>query len=297
MPIECLLQVPELQALELDNIAKHLKKTIPKLSYEIKAEITTAFNKSTAIIVNTVGFLEWAAINKAQEYFKASIYPIGPFHKYAENPTNSNSVLKEDTGCIAWLNQHPPRSVLYVSFGSLASMSEKDLLETALGLAQSNQPFLWVVRPRMILGGRDWAEILPSDVIEKINEMGLVVGWAPQRQVLGHSSIGGFWTHCGWNSTIEGICEGLPMICRPFFGDQFWNVKYISKVWKIGMELEGEIERENVERIVREVMVGEEGGEMRKRALELKDEVELCYKEGGTTYTYINQLVDLITSF
>ncbi|XP_021715427.1 UDP-glycosyltransferase 76E4-like [Chenopodium quinoa] len=289
VPIESLVQVPELKALELGKVAEHLN--------ELNAAVATAFNKSIAIIVNTMGFLEWAAINKAQEYFKATVYPIGPFHLYAENTNKSNSLLNEDPTCIAWLNQHPPRSVLYVSFGSLASMSEKDLLETATGLVQSNQPFLWVIRPKMVIGGRCWAEILPRDLIERIEETGLVVSWAPQRQVLGHGSIGGFWTHCGWNSTIEGVCEGVPMICKPFFGDQFWNAKYITKVWKIGIEIENEIERVNVERIIKELMVGEKGKEMRKRAMDLKDKVELCYKDGGTSYKYVDQLVELIASF
>uniref|UniRef100_A0A803LX57 Uncharacterized protein n=1 Tax=Chenopodium quinoa TaxID=63459 RepID=A0A803LX57_CHEQI len=234
VPIESLVQVPELKALELGKVAEHLN--------ELNAAVATAFNKSIAIIVNTMGFLEWAAINKAQEYFKATVYPIGPFHLYAENTNKSNSLLNEDPTCIAWLNQHPPRSVLYVSFGSLASMSEKDLLETATGLVQSNQPFLWVIRPKMVIGGRCWAEILPRDLIERIEETGLVVSWAPQRQVLGHGSIGGFWTHCGWNSTIEGVCEGVPMI------------------W---MQIENEIERKNVKRIVRDLMVDEKGKEMR----------------------------------
>lgn len=298
VPIESLLQVSDLQALEWDKVATRMNEIAPpQLLFEVKVAVATAFNKSTAVIVNTMGFLERAAIEKTQEYFKASIYPIGPFHKHVENSTKCNSLFEEDPTCIAWLNQHPQKSVLYVSFGSLASMSEKDLLETAMGLVQSNQPFLWVVRPKMILGGREWAEILPRCLIERIKEAGLIVAWAPQREVLGHGSIGGFWTHCGWNSTIEGICEGVPMICRPFFGDQFWNAKYISKVWVIGMELESEIERENVERIVKELMVGEKGQEMKKRALELKERVELCYKEGGTSYKYINQLVDLIASF
>lgn len=93
-------------------------------------------------------------------------------------------------------------------------------MEIACGLAENEQPFLWVVRPKLVNGSQS---SLPKDFLEAVARRGHIVTWAPQQEVLAHCAIVGFWTHCGWNLTIESICEGMPMICLPFFGDQKMN--------------------------------------------------------------------------
>jgi UDP:flavonoid glycosyltransferase YjiC (YdhE family) len=124
------------------------------------------------------------------------------------------------------------------------------------------------------------------------------VKWAPQKEVLAHSAVGGFLSHCGWNSTLESICEGIPMICKPCFGDQGVNTRYVSHVWKVGLELESRnLERGEIERAVRRLMVGEEGKELRKRSKYLKKTVELCTKEGGSSSNSLNKLIKIIMSF
>jgi UDP:flavonoid glycosyltransferase YjiC (YdhE family) len=122
------------------------------------------------------------------------------------------------------------------------------------------------------------------------------VNWAPQKEVLAHGAVGGFLTHCGWNSTLESIFEGIPMICRPCFGDQRVNARYVSHVWKIGLELENEMERGEIERAVRKVMAEKEGEALRERAKNLKENIELCIKEGGSSYNSLNRLVEMIMS-
>ncbi|GAB2212610.1 hypothetical protein Droror1_Dr00020586 [Drosera rotundifolia] len=120
--------------------------------------------------------------------------------------------------------------------------------------------------------------------------------WAPQMQVLKHDSVGGFWSYCGWNSTPESVCEGLPMICRPFFGDQFVNTMYITRVWKIGLELEkNEFERGNITECIRKLQVEKDGQEMRDRAALLKAKVMASLKK-GSSQKYLDQLADLISS-
>ena len=117
--------------------------------------------------------------------------------------------------------------------------------------------------------------------------------WAPQKDVLAHPAVGGFWSHCGWNSTLESMAEGVPMICKPWFSDQRVNTRYVSHVWRVGIELE-ELERGEIERAVRTLMLDDEGKETRKRAKELKNEIEACTREGGSSYNALNQLVNFI---
>lgn len=156
-------------------------------------------------------------------------------------------MLEEETDCLLWLDKQANNSVIYVSLGSLASMEAGEFAEMAWGLANSGQPFLWVVRPGSV-GGSEWIELLPEGFKEATPETGCIVRWAPQKDVLAHRAVGGFWTHCGWNSTLESISEGVPMICRPCFGDQNVNARYLCHVWRVGLELEGDLDRTERER-------------------------------------------------
>ena len=113
---------------------------------------------------------------------------------------------------------------------------------------------------------------------------------------LSHDAVGGFWSHCGWNSTPESISEGVPMICRPCFGDQRVNAMYVSRVWRIGLQLENELERGEIEKAVRRLMVDKEGEEMRQRTKNFKVEVKLCIGEGGSSYNSLNNFLELIKS-
>ena len=121
--------------------------------------------------------------------------------------------------------------------------------------------------------------------------------WAPQKEVLAHGAVGGFWSHCGWNSTLESVCEGVPMLCRPYFGDQGLSAKYVCSVWKVGLELEGVLERGKIERAIRRLMVETEGVEIGKTAKDLKHKAELCLSEDGSTYNALNELEQHILSF
>ncbi|KAK3423551.1 hypothetical protein EUGRSUZ_F00349 [Eucalyptus grandis] len=117
---------------------------------------------------------------------------------------------KEDLGCLEWLDLKPPGSVVYVNFGSITVMSQAQLVEFAWGLASSGQVFLWAIRPDLVVGD---AAILPPDFLVATRERSLLVSWCPQERVLSHSAVGGFLTHCGWNSTIESIATGVPVVC------------------------------------------------------------------------------------
>ncbi|KAL5580889.1 hypothetical protein UlMin_013331 [Ulmus minor] len=282
--------VPNLHPLRF----KDLSFPIPHLDkFVFLVEKTFNNRTSSAIISNTVDCLEHSTLEQIRKQRQVPIFDIGPIHKIA--PSISSSLIEEDRNCIAWLDKQPHNSVIYVSSsGSIASLKEKEAAEMAWGLASSNQPFLWVIRPGSIQGS-NWIELLPEGFQDAVAQRGCVVKWVPQKEVLAHKAVGGFWSHCGWNSTLEGIAEGVPMICKPFNGDQWVNARYLNHVWRVGLELE-ELERGEIERAVRKLLLDNEGKEIRARAQEMKTKFEHSIREGGSSYNSLNGLVDLIIS-
>ncbi|EER99196.1 UDP-glycosyltransferase 74E2 [Sorghum bicolor] len=182
----------------------------------------------------------------------------------------------------AWLDAQQARSVLYVSFGSMASLGADQMGEIAEGLYGSGKPFLWVVRATET--GK-----LPEGFADKAREAsrGLLVSWCPQLEVLAHPAVGCFFTHCGWNSTVEALSAGVPMVAMPDWSDQTTNAKYIQDVWRVGVRVRpdarGVVRSEEVERCVRDVMEGEMGKEFRNRALDWSGKARKAMSEGGSS--------------
>ncbi|XP_019092967.1 PREDICTED: UDP-glycosyltransferase 76E2-like [Camelina sativa] len=247
---------------------------------------------SSAVIINSASCLESSSLARLQQKLQVPVYPIGPLHIAA---SASSSLLEEDRSCIEWLGKQKPSSVIYISLGSLAVMQTKDMLEMAWGLSNSNQPFLWVIRPGSVPGS-EWTESLPEEFNKLVSERGYIVKWAPQIEVLRHPAVGGFWSHCGWNSTLESIGEGVPMICRPFTGDQRVNARYVESVWRIGVLLEGELDKGFVESSVKRLTVGEEGADMRKRAIALKEKLIVSARSGGSSCSSLDDFVNSLTT-
>lgn len=267
----------------------------PEAFYKLVCRFIDECKKSSGIIWNTYEELESSALTKLRQDFSVPMYPIGPFHKYSLPGSTSTSLLTPDQSCITWLDKQEHKSVVYVSFGSIVAISEAEFLEIAWGLANSNQPFLWAIRPGTIRGS-EWLEPLPSEFLENLGGRGYIVKWAPQEQVLKHPAVGAFWTHNGWNSTLESVCEGVPMICMPSFGDQKINAKYASDVWKVGVQLENKLERREIEKIIRKVTLGDEAKEIRENVMNLKEKANVCLKEGGSSYCFLDSLVSEILS-
>jgi UDP:flavonoid glycosyltransferase YjiC (YdhE family) len=127
--------------------------------------------------------------------------------------------------------------------------------------------------------------------VDEISDRGLIVSWCPQEKVLNHPSVGGFLTHCGWNSTTESICAGVPMLCWPFFGDESTNCRFICNEWEIGIEINTNVKRGEVEKLVNELMVGEKVKKMRKKAMELKKKAEEDTRQGGRSYMNLDKVI------
>ncbi|KAK6161565.1 hypothetical protein DH2020_004946 [Rehmannia glutinosa] len=184
------------------------------------------------------------------------------------------------------VNNQPPKSVLFVSFGSGGTLSLDQFTELALGLEMSKQRFLWVVRtPQENIAaaylntgkniGNNPLDYLPQGFLERTKERGLVVAsWAPQIQVLSHGSIGGFLTHCGWNSILESVVLGVPLIAWPLCFEQKMNAVVLRDGLKAAIRVEenenGIVERGYVSETVKQLMEGEEGKRIRERIMDLK---------------------------
>uniref|UniRef100_A0A6N2L8V7 anthocyanidin 3-O-glucosyltransferase n=1 Tax=Salix viminalis TaxID=40686 RepID=A0A6N2L8V7_SALVM len=180
------------------------------------------------------------------------------------------NLWKEDRACLQWLDTKEPKSVVYVNFGSITVMTAGQLVEFAMGLANSKISFLWIIRPDLVTGE---SAVLPAEFAETENRS-FITSWCPQEEVLNHPAVGGFLTHSGWGSTIESLCAGVPMVCWPFFADQAMNCRYSCNEWGVGMEIDNNVKREEVKMLVKELMEGGEGEKMREKAMEWKREKE-----------------------
>ncbi|XP_027165794.1 UDP-glycosyltransferase 74E2-like [Coffea eugenioides] len=205
-----------------------------------------------------------------------------------------NFFTPDSGACLKWLDTKETGSVVYVSFGSMSDLGENQMQEIACGLMNCTCNFLWVVRPSE-------ESKIPRDFMFESQERGLIVNWCPQPKVLSHRAVGCFMTHCGWNSTIEALSLGVPMVTMPVWADQTTNSKYIVDVWKVGLRVKGSEEREmvtreEVERTIREVMHGEKTSELRSNALRWKELAKEANSEGGSSDKNIEEFVSSVES-
>ncbi|CAN4080913.1 unnamed protein product [Withania somnifera] len=220
-------------------------------------------------------------------------------------PAKLDRVSNRKDICLEWLNKQPPRSVLYVSFGTTTSFSDREIKELAMGLEQSKQRFLWVLRDADrgdIFKGEARRLELPEGLEERVKGVGLVVReWAPQPEILAHSSIGGFMSHCGWNSCIESITMGVPIASWPMHSDQPKNGFLVTEMLKIGLIVREWEKREElvsasiIENVVRKLMASEEGDVIRKRAEELGEAVRRSTEKGGASRMELDSFIEHIT--
>ncbi|XP_057475856.1 7-deoxyloganetic acid glucosyl transferase-like [Actinidia eriantha] len=255
--------------------------------------------RADGLILNTFEDLEGPLLSHIRTLCP-NLYAIGPLHAHLKSrlatvsQSSSGSFRQEDRTCIAWLDQQPPKSVLYVSFGSLATITKDQLMEFWYGLVNSGKRFLWVIRSDS-LSSRDLERQFPAELREGTRERGYIVGWAPQVEVLAHSSVGGILTHSGWNSTLESMFEGVPMICWPCFVDQHVNSRFVGEVWGLGLDMKDTCDRVIVEKMVRDLME-ERRNEFAQSADRMADLARQSVREGGSSYQNLDRLIEDIRS-
>ncbi|KAJ0093006.1 hypothetical protein Patl1_26893 [Pistacia atlantica] len=195
--------------------------------------------------------------------------------------------------CKTWLDSKEINSVIYVSFGSLSALGEEQMEELAYGLKRSNNFFLWVVR-------ESETEKLPKNFYEETSKKGLVVSWSPQLEVLAHKSVGCFMTHCGWNSTLEALSLGVPMVAMPQWTDQTTNAKYVEDVWQVGVRVrvneKGIVTREEIEICIKEVMEGERSKNIRRNSEKWKESAKEAVNDGGSSDENLEEFVTQLLS-
>ncbi|KAL8539139.1 hypothetical protein ACS0TY_000942 [Phlomoides rotata] len=252
--------------------------------------------QAQALILNTFQALDAPILSQISK-INPNIYAIGPLQAQLKTRLvqetgviNSNNLWKEDRSCLSWLDQQPSKSVIYVSIGSLVTMTKDQLIEIWHGLVSSGSRFLWVRRPGSVSGIDLEPDQVPLELSKGTKERGYIVSWAPQEEVLAHAATGGFLTHSGWSSTLESIVEGKPMICWPYFADQHVSSRYVGEVWKLGLDMKDTCDRITVEKMIREVM-GSRNDEFFRRAEEMAKLAKLSVSQGGSSFADLDRLI------
>ncbi|XP_027334997.1 hydroquinone glucosyltransferase-like [Abrus precatorius] len=272
-------------------------------TYKSYFDVCQTLSLVDGVIVNTFTDLEPNVIRALQEREGPCVYPVGPIIQ----TKSSNEV--NGSMCMTWLDNQPPTCVLYVSFGSGGTLSYDQFIELAFGLELSGHKFLWVVRgpndypaSAYFIGEKeeDPLTYLPNGFLDRTKGQGLVVpSWAPQIEVLSHGSIGGFLSHCGWSSTLESVVNGVPMIAWPLFAEQKMNAIILNDELKVALrpmvDESGIVKREEIAKIIKRVMEGKEGLEMRKRMNEFSDAAAFALGEHGSSMRALSSLTTEIT--
>ena len=252
------------------------------------------------IMVNSFTELEAGPVKYLQsiEPGKPPVYPVGPLIK------KESEVGSGENECMEWLDEQPLGSVLFVSFGSGGTLSNEQIAELALGLETSEQRFLWVVRtPNNIANAsyftvhsqNDPLDFLPEGFLSRTKGRAhLVPYWAPQAQILRHPSTGGFLSHCGWNSSLESVVCGVPMIAWPLYAEQKMNAITLSDDLNVALRPKagknGLIGRDEIAKIVKGLMEGEEGKVVRSRMKDLKDAAAKVLDRDGSSTKALSSL-------
>ncbi|KAJ1691243.1 hypothetical protein LUZ63_015398 [Rhynchospora breviuscula] len=280
---------------------------------KIRDDAAEAGRTADAIVLNTFEDLEGQFIELYEKEIGKKVWTVGPLNLYNKDEYskslrgNKQGVEKQEI-VLNWLDSHKCKSVLYISFGSIARKSSLQLKELGFGLEAAEKPFIWVLKEAEITP--ELNKWLSEDFETKIGKKGLVLrGWVPQLAILSHPSIGGFMTHCGWNSILESISLGVPVITWPHFSDQFTNEKLVVDVLGLGVSLGTEtvcwmpaeddetiwVHRDDIEKVVQKLMgEEEEAKEMRRRAADMADRAKKATDKGGSSYNNITRLIDSI---
>jgi UDP-glucosyl transferase 73C len=258
---------------------------------QIRKNIYEEEIRSSGVVMNSFQELEALYIESFEQITGKKVWTLGPMCLCNQDinamAARGNKASMDEAQCLRWLDLMKPGSVTFVSFGSLACTAPRQLVELGLGLEASKKPFVWVIKA--------------GDKFPQVEEW-LAEGFEERVK---DKAIGGFMTHCGWNSTIEGICAGIPMITWPHFAEQFVNERLVVDVLKTGVEVgvkavtqwgqeqtEVTVTRDAVEKAVSKLMDdGEAAEEMRMKAKEFGVKARKALEEGGSSYNNINLLI------
>ncbi|CAK9218020.1 unnamed protein product [Sphagnum troendelagicum] len=274
--------------------------------------------RATGFLVNSVYELETSIIEGLKDMLQTGcqvrrrILTIGPLDEeigcQASAREKPQAVEDNDNECLQWLSKQGRESVLYICFGTITAQGKQQMTEIAHGLESSGVHFLWVVRVlKNCENGTiiDVAKLLPEGFIERTKHRGLVYSsWAPQLQILVHPAVKGFLTHCGWNSIMEGIAMGVPMIAWPNYGEQMMNCRLCVDILNIAIPVQkttGEFEeivgQDEVKRIAALLMEDMETAHFLKKNVEKHSKsMAAAHAHGGSSKANLDLFVDELNS-
>ncbi|XP_071918414.1 hydroquinone glucosyltransferase-like [Coffea arabica] len=272
-------------------------------AYNLLLELCKEYGSADGILINSFVELEFGALKALKEegWFKPPIYPVGPLIQ----TRSINEVVPESSGCLEWLNNQPTKSVLFVCLGSGGTLSQEQINEMAFGLEMSEQRFLWIVRsPHQTAANAAFftnksvnnpLNFVPKGFLKRTKEKGLVVpSWAPQIQVLSHGSTGGFVSHCGWNSVLESIVHGVPLIAWPLYAEQKMNAVVLTEDLKAALKVKadkiGLVGREQIAKLAKDLIQGDEGKDVRDKMKQLKDAAARAFELDGSSSISLAQV-------
>ncbi|KAL3724523.1 hypothetical protein ACJRO7_029663 [Eucalyptus globulus] len=265
-------------------------------------------DRKARLLVNTFDALESEQLNAIDELKMVAVGPLLPSleGRGSSGASPGGDLFLGSRDYIEWLDTQPAASVVYISFGSISALSKPQKEEMARGLLSTGRPFLWVIKKALIMDGGDGDGKQEESedqlsCMEELQKQGMIVPWCSQVEVLSHPSVGCFVTHCGWNSTLESVVCGVPMVAFPLWADQLTNAMLIQDVWKVGVRVSGNergvVEGEELTRCLEMVLGGGERSEgMRGNAKRLKDAAREAGKEGGCADKNLKALLEELVS-
>ncbi|KAL6342488.1 hypothetical protein AAG906_011178 [Vitis piasezkii] len=271
-----LILVPS-EAIAYNFVLKSLQKQLEQLNRESKPKV----------LVNSFDALESEALRAINKFKLMGIGPLLPSAFLdGKDPSDSSfggDLFRGSKDYIQWLNSNAESSVIYVSFGSLSVLPKQQSEEIARGLLDSGRPFLWVIRAKE----NEEEKEDKLSCVEELEQLGMIVPWCSQVEVLSHPSLGCFVSHCGWNSALESLASGVPVVAFPQWTDQTTNAKLIEDVWKTGLRVmvnqEEIVEGGEIKKCLELVMEVEEREEMRRNAEKWKGLAMECMRECGSS--------------
>nr|XP_027067339.1 LOW QUALITY PROTEIN: anthocyanidin 3-O-glucosyltransferase 7-like [Coffea arabica]XP_027071571.1 LOW QUALITY PROTEIN: anthocyanidin 3-O-glucosyltransferase 7-like [Coffea arabica] len=238
--------------------------------------------RATAVVINSFEEIDPAITTDPKSKFKKFLnVSSSPLISTSKKSTSTD----ENDECLSWLDKQDSASVVYISFGTVMSPPLDEMVALAEALEALRFPFLWSLRDHA-------RKLLPDGFIDRASKShGKFVAWAPQVQVLAHSAIGVFVTHCGWNSILESISHGVPMICRPYFGDQKLNSWKVQDGWRIGLKIEGGVFTKNgTINAIQHILSSDKGKTIRENVQELRAKASDAVKPNGSSTRNFEEL-------
>jgi UDP:flavonoid glycosyltransferase YjiC (YdhE family) len=295
--------IPGVPTLQPKDLPSFLQDQDPGSQYILELVLKSLQSSRGAdwILCNSFDDLESTEMKLEPPVFHVGpLLPSGYLKGCDEDIIRVGTNMRTEYDCSAWLNTKPNDSVIYVSFGSMIHLSKAQLEEVAMGLKDSGQPFLWVVRPDIVAS--TVSDCLPDGFLDEIGSQGLVVPWCNQLRVLSHPSVAGFITHCGWNSMLESIAFGVPMLGFPAWSEQYTNCKLMADEWKIGIRLKGYarhageskmVAREEICGAIRKLL-SDEGKKMKINVEALSNSAKTATMDGGSSHQNIETFVQAL---